>query len=314
MRISHLIDPELAEMYAAMPGGNITIENLAQQRQGLSDLVSGDPDLPYETRTIPGPASGPEVPVLLYNLKDGGQPRPAIFYIHGGGMVMGEAAMAGRSFSGLVPEIDFVGLSVEYRLAPESPFPGPQEECFAALAWTFDHAEELGIDPARIVILGMSAGGGLTASLAQMARDRGLPPLAGQILECPMLDYRTGGPDSLWPRWHGDDMVWSPQGSQFGWKSLQGDYQPEDERKGWFSAALADDLSGLAPAYINVGILDMLAPEAMDYARRLAEADVPVELHVYPGAYHGFELAAQSQVARKAHRDLAEAIGRMLAA
>jgi acetyl esterase/lipase len=133
-------------------------------------------------------------------------------------------------------------VSVDYRFAPETPIPGPQEANYAALLWLAGHAHELGVDPARIVIMGESAGGGLAASLAQMARDGGGPKPAGQVLIYPMLDWRTGGADCPYRNRHTGEWLWTREKNRFGWECLRGEYAPTDERKGWFSPALAEDL------------------------------------------------------------------------
>jgi acetyl esterase/lipase len=203
-------------------------------------------------------------------------------------------------------------VSVDYRLAPENPFPAPQEDNYAGLLWLAEHADELNVDPVRIVVMGESAGGGLAASLAQMARDRGGPRLAGQVLIYPMLDWRTGGPDDRWNNAHTGEFIWTHTKNQFGWTSLRGDYRPADHRKGWFSPALAEDLAGLAPAYIATGSLDLLLDEDLDYARRLIDAGVPCELHVYPGAIHAFEMVPDTALAAQSQMDLRRGLGRLL--
>jgi triacylglycerol lipase len=202
-------------------------------------------------------------------------------------------------------------VSVDYRLCPETPFPGPQEDNYAGLLWLAEHAEELGVDPSRIVVMGESAGGGLAASLALMARDRGGPRLAGQVLVYPMLDWRTGGPDDCWKNRHTGEFIWTHAKNQFGWNALRGDYSPTDARKGWFSPALADDLAGLPPTYMMTGALDLFLDEDLDYARRLADAGVPIELHVYPGAIHAFEMVPDTALQRQAMTDLERGFRRL---
>ena len=202
-------------------------------------------------------------------------------------------------------------LAVDYRLAPETPFPGPQEDNYAALLWLVEHADELGVDPTRIVVMGESAGGGLAASLALMARDRAGPRLAGQVLVYPMLDWRTGGPECRWNNGHTGEWIWTRDKNRFGWEALRGDYAPTDERKGWFSPALAEDLSGLPPAYILTGALDLFLDEDLDYARRLIDAGVSCELHVYPGAIHAFEMVPETRLAAQAASDLKRGLTRL---
>ena len=202
-------------------------------------------------------------------------------------------------------------VSVDYRLAPEAPFPAPQEDCYAALQWLARNGDELQIDPSRIVVFGESAGGGLAASVALMARDRGGPALAGQVLIYPMLDYRTGGPEDRWANAHTGEFIWTRDKNRFGWESLRGGYEPSDERKGWFSPSLAEDLAGVAPAYISTGALDLFLDEDLDYARRLIDAGVSTELHVYPGAIHAFEMVPGTVLQAQAQVDLKRGLERL---
>ncbi|MGN6496875.1 MAG: alpha/beta hydrolase fold domain-containing protein, partial [Tsuneonella sp.] len=174
-------------------------------------------------------------------------------------------------------------------------------------------AAALGADPANLVVTGESAGGGLAAAVALMARDRGGPALAGQVLVYPMLDHRTGGPECQWKNPSTGEFIWTPEGNRVGWGALKGDYAANDERKGWFSAALADDLSGLPPTWIGTGSLDLFFDEDLDYARRLAAAGVPVELHSYPGAIHAFNVMAEAGVSKRFSADMLGAAARMLA-
>ena len=203
-------------------------------------------------------------------------------------------------------------VSVEYRLAPETPFPGPQQDCFDGLSWLVANAEELGIDPARIAIIGESAGGGLAAATALMARDLGGPKLAAQVLIYPMLDHRTGGEACRWKNRTTGEWVWTRSANRFGWEALRGEYTAEDKRKGWFSPALANDLTGLPPTLLLTGSLDLFFDEDLDYARRLVDAGVPVELHSYPGAIHAFNMMAEAAISQAFARDMLGGIARLL--
>jgi acetyl esterase/lipase len=173
--------------------------------------------------------------------------------------------------------------SVEYRLAPEHPFPAPMDDCYAGLSWVADNASELGADAARLVVAGASAGGGLAAGLALMARDRGGPAIAYQQLVFPMLDHRNETPSS---HMIDDARVWSRPANLTAWSAYLGDAD-RDSVSPYASPTMADDLSGLPPAYINVGEFDMFLDEDVAYAQALQRAGVAVELHVYPGAFHG---------------------------
>jgi acetyl esterase len=308
----HLVDPEILPMLE-MPDRHLTAETLEDIR---NDPLFSGADLPPPpfpvTETFASLEGEPDVRMLVMNPPSEAKNRAAILHIHGGGMVVGIADLATVNKCPLALEHDCVVVSVDYRLAPETPFPGPQEDNYAALLWLVEHAEELGVDAGRIVVMGESAGGGLAASLAQMARDRGGPSLAGQVLVYPMLDWRTGGPDDRWKNRHTGEFIWTQAKNRFGWESLRGSYQPSDARKGWFSPALAEDLTGLPPAYIVTGALDLFLDEDLDYARRLIDAGVPTELHVYPGAIHAFEMVPDTRLAQQAAMDLKRSLERLL--
>jgi triacylglycerol lipase len=308
----HLVDPEIAAMLD-MPPLELTHETLAAIRDDPLFSAAGLPPPPFPvTEAFAPSAHGPDVRLVVMNPPSEAKGRGAVLHVHGGGMVVGTANLATVAKCPLALEHDAVVVSVDYRLAPETPFPGPQEDCYAALLWLAAHADALGVDPARIVVMGESAGGGLAASLAQMARDRGGPRLAGQVLVYPMLDWRTGGPECAHNNRHTGEWIWTREKNRFGWEALRGDYSPTDERKGWFSPALADDLAGLAPAYIATGALDLFLDEDLAYARRLIDAGVPCELHVYPGAIHAFEMVPDTTLAAQAATDLKRGLGRLL--
>lgn len=308
----HLVDPEIAAMLE-MPALDLTHETLAEVRNNpLFSAADLPPPLFPVTEAFAPSEHGPDVRLVVMSPPSEKTGRAAILHIHGGGMVVGVADTATVTKCPLALEHDAVIVSVDYRLAPETPFPGPQEDNYAGLLWLANHAGELGVDPNRIVVMGESAGGGLAASLAQMTRDRGGPPLAGQVLIYPMLDWRTGGPNCRWNNAHTGEWIWTHEKNRFGWEALRGDYSPTDARKGWFSPALAEDLSGLAPAYISTGALDLLLDEDLDYARRLIDAGVPCELHVYPGAIHAFEMVPGTTLAAQTATDLRRGLQRLL--
>jgi acetyl esterase/lipase len=217
---------------------------------------------------------------------------PALLWIHGGGMVLGVAAMDDRSCHRFADDLGIVVASVEYRLAPEHPFPTPLEDCWAALRWL---AARPDVDPARIAIGGASAGGCLAAALAALALDRGAVRPVLQLLSYPMLDDRTAARTDLDRR---RLPVWTAASNRYGWRSyLGGRVSP------LAAPARRADLSGLPPAWIGVGTHDLLHEEDVRYAGRLRDASVPCSLHVVPGAYHGFDqVEPWSPVAREFHR------------
>lgn len=308
----HLIDPELLPVLEMLPAFEFSAETLPAIRGGAGGRMVAPIELPVAPveKVIEGP-DGP-IEVFWYDPSPGAKDRPALLHIHGGGMVIGSARLMQQGPSALAASLDVPVASVEYRLAPDTPFPGPQEDCYAALVWLAKTAAELGVDPDRIGITGESAGGGLAASVAQMARDRAGPKLVAQILTYPMLDHRVGGERDPWRNRHTGEFIWTRSSNQFGWESLRGDYSADDARKGWFSPSLAEDLAGLPPTWIGVGNLDLFFDENLDYARRLVDAGVPVELHAYPGAFHGFNMLAGSRVVQDFGRDMLSGAARLL--
>lgn len=312
MTTRHLVDPEIAPLIDMMPLREFTRENLAEVRVQSEARFAflGEPPLAPDVKVIDGPAGALEV--YWYDPAPGANGRAALLHVHGGGMVIGSAKSMQAGPSGIASALGIPVASVEYRLAPENPFPAPQEDCLAALRWLAGNAAALGVDPARIGIIGESAGGGLAAATALMTRDLGGPRLAAQFLTYPMLDHRTGGSQCAWNNPVTGEFIWTRSANRFGWEALRGDYAADDHRKGWFSPALADDLSGLPPTWIGTGSLDLFLDEDLDYARRLTAAGVPVELHSYPGAIHAFNAVAESHIAKSFSRDMLSAISRML--
>jgi acetyl esterase/lipase len=273
-------------------------------------LVDG---VTLEERTVPALDGGPPLRVLVYDVPGRQRPSGALLWIHGGGFVVGEPGVDNRFCSRVARELGVVVVSVDYRLAPEHPFPAGLEDCWSALRWLHAAAGDLGVDPGRIAIGGASAGGGLAATLAQLAHDRAEVPVAFQLLVYPMLDDRTvlradhAGTGTF---------VWSPGSNRFGWTAYLGHLPALEEPRPWAAAARRADLSGLPPAWIGVGDLDLFHAEDVEYARRLGAAGVACELHVEDGMYHGADaiFEARSAVARgfrdRAVAALASAVGR----
>jgi acetyl esterase/lipase len=313
MPTRHLVDPELVAAIDAIPIANLDATSLAATRGAMASMV-----MPLETyaregiatarRRIPGPKGAPDVEVLIYRPRAAAQPRPVYLNIHGGGYVMGVAELNGPSNMRLAEELDCVVVSVEYRLAPETRAPGSVEDCYAALRWVHGAADELGIDRTRIAIGGESAGGGLAAALALLARDRGEIPICFQLLIYPMLDDRTATTTS--PNVFAGQFVWGPASNRFAWSALLGHEPGAAGVSPYAAAARATDLSGLPPAYITVGALDLFVDEDIAYAQRLLHAGVPTELHVIPGAYHAFEMAVEASVTVGAQRERRKALSR----
>lgn len=315
MTTRHLVDPEIAPLLDLFPRVELDAAPIADIRASAakSYAILPPPVIAPERLSVPSIHGGPDIPVFLYRppaTKPGGG---AILHIHGGGMVMGsvEQMQAGPAILAATAGVPVA--SVEYRLAPEHPFPAPQEDCHSALTWLAGQAEALNFDARRIVVAGESAGGGLAAALAIMARDLGGPAIAGQLLTYPMLDHRTGSDDCPYRNPTTGEFIWTRASNRFGWRSLRGDYSADDARRGWFSPSLAEDLSGLPPAYIATGSLDLFFDENLDYARRLVAAGVAVDLHSYAGAIHAFNAIPDAALSQRFNAALLAAATAMTA-
>jgi acetyl esterase/lipase len=307
----HLVDPELRPMLEVFPTMSFGMESLAEIRERVFPMPEVDASMTtQERRSTAGPAGAPDVEVLVYRPITASGPLPCIYHIHGGGYVVGTAKNQEPIHRQLAASLGCAIVSVDYRLAPETPFPGPVEDCYAGLAWTFARAAELGLDTGRIGVMGESAGGGLAAALALLARDRGEYALAFQHLIYPMLDDRTcEHPD---PHHHAGEFIWHAHNNRFGWSSLLGHAPGREGVSPYAAPARAEDLSGLPPTFISTGGLDLFLEEDLEYARRLMRVAVPTELHVYPGAFHAFDMHPDAAVAHQARRDSREALARFL--
>jgi len=311
MRSKHLIDPELLAGLDQIPSIDFSQDLLAVIRQGIGKMVEGIPDsrdaMVEERKVIS--SAGHEIGILIHSPRKPASARPAVLHIHGGGYIIGTAKMSTAANLKKAIDADCVIASVDYRLAPETTHPGPVEDCYEALKWLHENAAFLGIDPARIAVEGESAGAGLAAALTLLARDRGEIAIIHQHLIYPMLDDRTCVAET---HPYAGEFVWTPQSNCFGWSSLLGCAPGGAGISCYAAAARAEDLSGLPSTYIAVGALDLFAQEDIEYARRLIQAGVPTELHVYPGAYHGFDLAAGAQVSIRAQLNSISALRRAL--
>jgi acetyl esterase/lipase len=289
-------DPELEPALAAMSsrGGMVlSLELIPAIRRApspfpvptLEELRRGGA-FEVSERLVPGPAGAPEISLLICRPTAAEAPVACLYFIHGGGMIMGDNRSGG--FPGAVAHAEKLGValvSVEYRLAPETPHPGPVEDCYAGLVWTVEHADELGIAPARVIVGGASAGGGLAAAVALLARDRGGPDLLAQMLLCPMLDDRNETPSSYQMAGLG---VWDRGANEVGWTALLGAARGGLDVSPYAAPARATDLSGLPPAFIDVGSAETFRDEDVAYATGIWQAGGQAELHVWPGGFHGF--------------------------
>lgn len=307
----HLVDPDLVPILAYIPNTPLTADNIQQVRAMSSRSPVDMPEfaaLSVREYFIPGPEGAPDVRVLVCMPPATQEPLPVLLWLHGGGYVMGSADAEDLMVKTIVSAVGCVTVSVDYRLAPETPYPGPLEDCYAALKWVSQQAAELGIDPNRIAVGGSSAGGGLAAALALLARDRGEFQLMFQFLIAPMIDDRTVTLENPHP--YTGEFIWTREANRFGWTSLLGHEPGGADVSPYAAVARAENLEGLPAAFINVGALDLFLEEDMDYARRLLRAGVPTELHVYPGTYHGFRMVANAQVTQTAQRDQLSALKR----
>ena len=303
----------LAPLLAALPAdvrrrldevGDVTIDdaNLAAMR-GRTLRSPGTPTgaVAHTDHHVPGAPGDPDVAVRLHRERDVTLPRPGLISIHGGGYVIGSHLGDDGRFDGWCTTLRCVGVSVGYRLAPETPYPGPLEDCYAALRWAYRNAAELGIDPDRIGVIGGSAGGGLAAGLALLVRDRGEIPVSFQVLSYPMLDDRLQTESG-----RAGAPLWGPDTNQYGWRAYLGAYQSSDDDVPAYAVpARARDLTGLPPAFVTVGNLDGLLDEDLDYARRLIAAGVPTDVHVFADGPHAFDsMLPNTAIAARARRTL----------
>ena len=310
----HLVDPALLAGLDFMPAFVFTNDSLPLIRSGMEEMLALAPEpegtgVSWQDDTVTS-ADGHDIPVRVYQpAASGVGALPLILQIHGGGYVMGSHRMSHAANMATAAAVEAVIVAVDYRLAPEVPAPGSAEDCYAALTWAIAQADRLGIDATRVAVRGESAGGGLAASLCQLARDRGGPAIVHQNLIYPMLDDRTCA--TAMPE-HLGAYVWTPESNHFGWAALLGCKPGAGVVPAYAVPARAESLADLPSAFIAVGALDLFLVEDLAYAQRLIEAQVPTELHVYPGAYHGFDVMPDAEPVKRMNRDAVDALRRAL--
>jgi acetyl esterase len=282
--VTYNYDPELVPVALAYPDIDLTDVRGAREvlRQQEPPFVAPE-SLRIEKRTVPGPPGDPDIEVCILTPGNLTVPAPAIYWIHGGGFILGDVDGELDAPAHIAVTLGAVAVSVEYRLAPEHPYPAPAEDCYAGLKWMADHAGELGIDASRVAIGGVSACGGLAAAVALMARDRGGPELCFQLLDIPELDDRLQTPSMLA---YDDTPCWNYPRAILSWQAYLGPGHNGDAPP-YAAPARANDLSGLPPAYVITCEFDPLRDEGIEYAQRLMQAGVSTELHHYPGTFHG---------------------------
>lgn len=308
------IDPELLPGLEVLPSFVLSAETLPGFRAGMSDMVQppesySRPNVKIEEHFAPGLNGAPAVRFIVYRPQGASGRLPALLFMHGGGYVLGQAEDGHAACVRTADELGCMVVSVAYRLAPETRAPGQVEDCYAVLAALHDKSDAWGIDTSRIAVGGVSAGGGLAAALALMVRDKGQYRLCFQQLIFPMLDDRTCTRTDISE--HVGKHIWTAQSNCFGWRSLLGVAPGSIGVGPYAAAARAIDLSGLPPAYISVGALDLFLDENIDYAHRLMKAGVPTELHVYPRAYHGYDaLSPRADVSIRSETERRHALAR----
>ncbi|WP_326746370.1 alpha/beta hydrolase [Streptomyces sp. NBC_00121] len=309
------LDPELRELLADMPlMSQLSPEVLAQLRQLPSTPV--EPLLAHrqaDRREVTVPAKdGAPIPLSVFSPANTDRTiaAPCVYWMHGGGMVMGDRFSQIDIPLEWLDEFGAVVVSVDYRLAPESTGTTLVDDCYQGLLWVAEHSAELGIDPARIVVAGVSAGGGLAAGVTLLARDLGTPAIAAQMLICPMLDHRNTSTSCR--QYSGGPGVWTREMNAFGWRCVLGDLT-DHEVPEYVSPSLADDLSGLPTTYIDTGSAEVFRDEDTDYATRIWADGGQAELHVWAGGFHAFDaLYPQARISAAARQTRTAWLARLL--
>jgi acetyl esterase len=315
--LDYVLDPELAAVAAALP--KMDLSDLASAREAerlvVAHLPNSEAQIPLTVQDIivAGPLGAAGVRARVYAGVERSAPTPALLYLHGGAYVMGGLPIADSTARMLAEQAGVTVVAVDYRLAPEHPYPAALTDSYAVLQWAAEHGEEYGIDRERLGVLGESAGGGLAAALTLVARDRGGPRLTAQFLDAPTIDDRLNTPSMTTLI---DTPVWQSVNSPHSWRYyLQGTAEPGSVDVPIYAAparATVEDLSGLPPAFVTAYQVDPTRDEGLDYARRLIQAGVPTELHHYPAAFHMAHMIAGTTIGARMIADRVEAIRRML--
>ena len=286
------IDPQLLPFRDQFPTLELTGENLVQTRRELNRMtletaaaLEGFDHVDVEDRRIEGPSRGQSLRLRLYSSGEPEGLRPCLLWIHGGGYILGCPEMDEQLLCRKADELGCLVVAVDYRLAPEHPYPAALDDCDAALGWILDNATALGVDDGSLVLGGASAGGGLAAALALRAKDQRPGAITFQCLIYPMLDHRTGTAAEA----AGDYWLWGEEHNRFAWNAYLGANDLTHGVSPFASPAAAKRLDGLPPTYLCIGDQDLFYEEDIDYAKRLRENGVAVELEVVPGAPHGFD-------------------------
>ena len=306
MNKQQLLDPELAKALEGMPPLKPTAESLPELRSAMSAFRTSAPevaDVTTEERFILR-KDGSSLRLVLYRpetkIRTG-----ALLWLHGGGMIMGAPETNEAQSRLLAHRFSCIVVGVDYRLAPEHPYPAGLDDCYNALLWTHSIAEELSFPANRIAVLGESGGGGLAAGLALLSRDKGKVALSAQFLQYPMLDDRTGTDAQPTAMPNAGEFVWTPENNRFAWGCVLGHEAGSASVPSYAAPGRVEALGGLPPTCIVIGELDLFIAENLRFAQNLVVSGVPLEFHVYPGAYHGFmSFVENAEVSKRVEGDL----------
>jgi len=297
---------DMAEQFEQLDINNVeqTKTILKQINADQLKFNEADPVAPTGKLIAPQNSNQPSVDLFTFypKTKTPGK-SPVIYFIHASGYLIGNARQQNQLLFELANETGAVVVSLEYRMAGEAPYPADINDAYHGLSYLFDNADDFGIDKNKIIIMGESAGGGLAARLALKVRDLGKYSLKGQVLVCPMLDYRTGSEQSLYKNPFAGEFIWLPKFNQTGWKMLKGDKEIPADEMPYYSASMAEDLSDLPRTFIAVGSLDLFVNENIDYANRLIASGIPTDLLVLNGVPHGIEIISPNSPEAKRYTD-----------
>jgi acetyl esterase/lipase len=294
------VDSELIETLESFPP--VDLDQYKEAREAAAEALQSveipvHEDVTIGDRIIPGPEDHPSLRVRVYDKKEKEEKLPGLLWIHGGGYVLGSPEESDVLCQQFVTDANCVVVSVDYRLAPEHPYPAALEDCYAALTWLFEQADELGVDKTRLGVAGQSAGGGLTAALSLLARDRKGPEIAFQMPLYPMINDYNNTPSSNEVT---GNFIWNHDLNEKGWAMYLNGQNGTEHVPEYAAPSRATDLSNLPRTYTCVGQLDPFRDETLDYVTRLSRAGVDVEFHLYPGVYHSSEtLAPEAEISQR---------------